>query len=98
MTDLEHKLSGCRELQKHVVRIARRRRRTVAVVSTDPDKALRIDINSVLPLRPVVTIARSTPALNVAAGGIEFQHRRRRFRLLLGRNRTRTMQDPNMVV
>src|SRR5207245_5381224 len=69
LTDLHDELASLGELQDLVI----------VAVAPDPDKAFRIDINSMLRLRPVVTGPRAAPSLDEFPFRIEFQHRRRGF-------------------
>src|SRR5262249_31697084 len=67
MPDLQQKLSGFRKLQD--VRI-------LLVVAANPYVVFVIDEHAVLVVRPLVTGARTAPALNEISGGIKLDHRR----------------------
>ena len=96
--DLHHELSGVRELQDHVVGAAARRRLRPSAVAADPDESLGIDRDAVLALGPVVAAPRHRPSCssslpavsNSRTGGAA-------LRALLGRNRARPMQHPDVV-
>src|SRR5438552_11436449 len=83
-TDLNDELAGLGELQDLVI----------VAVAPDPDKAFRIDINSMLRFRPVITRPRAAPSLDEVAFSIEFQHWRRGLRLLFRAQRVRPLQHP----
>src|SRR5207245_2633189 len=85
LTDLHDELAGLGELQDLVI----------VAVAPDPDKAFRIDINSMLRFRPVITRPRAAPSLDEVAFSIEFQHRRRGLRLLFRAQRVRPLQHPD---
>ena len=84
LTDLHDELAGLGELQDLVI----------VAVAPDPDKAFRIDINSMLRFRPVITRPRAAPSLDEVAFSIEFQHWRRGLRLLFRAQRVRPLQHP----
>src|SRR5689334_18694517 len=98
MTNLEYKLPSTVELQQHVIGIARRGRRTVAVIAADPHEPRRIYVDAMFPLRPIETGAESAPTLDVASTRIKFQYGRRGFGLLLGRNGAGAMKNPNPIL
>src|SRR5262245_52847769 len=71
-TNLHHEFPSLRELQDLII----------VAVTTDPDKAFWIDVNSMLRLRPFIARPTAAPTLDEVAFGIEFQHRRCGLRLL----------------
>ena len=62
--DLHDELSGFGELQDLVVFVA---------VAADPDEPFRIDVDAVLRVGPLISLARSAPGLDEVSGLVKFQ-------------------------
>ena len=97
LADLHDELPVLRELQDHVVGAAARRRLGPAAVAADPDESLRIDRDAVLALGPVESRTVAAPAAQQLSRRVELEDRRRGVRALLGWNRSRTMEDPDVI-
>src|SRR4030095_1533850 len=87
--DLHDELSGLRELENLVILVA---------VAADPDETFRIDVDAMLGVGPLVSLARSAPRLDEGAPGVKFQQRRRRSPLLFGAQRARALEDPDVIL
>src|SRR5882672_7816667 len=123
MPDLHQEFSVLRELQDLIVRIGARltRFRHVAgpgilqfgihgaAVSANPNVPFEVDCNSVVRVRPVVTLAGTAPVFKKVAGLIEFKNgrrghatiRARRIRVAVGFlrfERSPSMNDPDIVL
>ena len=96
VSDLHDELAVLRKLQQLVVRDPRLPPGRTAV-STDPHVALVVDMNAMLPARPLEAGSRSTPGLDEIPGRIENHDRRRRHRGLLRPKCARAMQKPDIV-
>src|SRR5205814_2474069 len=70
-------------------------RRTI--VATQPHEAFVVDMDSVLSLRPFVTVTVASPGFDVVARRIEHDHGRRRLGRILGLERPWPMQNPDIV-
>src|SRR6185437_8554085 len=70
LADLQDEFSVLREFQHLPVILA---------VAADPDESLRVDIDAVLVLEPVVALSRAAPGLEQIALLIELEHRGRRL-------------------
>src|SRR5258705_8034281 len=100
MPDLHHKLPILLELQN--MPVGRR-------AAADPDVSILIDVNSMLILWPVKSLARPTPGMEQLPLLVELQHRRcrnatngtrgsKRSANFVGRVRTGALQNPDMVL
>ena len=87
--DLHHELPGLRELQNLIVLLA---------IAAYPHEAFRIHVDTVLRIRPLVPLARSSPRLNEVACGVELQQRRGGPVLLFWTQRSRTLQHPHVIL
>ena len=97
--DLQRELAVHREFEQLAIELA---------VACKPDKIIVVDENTVLALRPLVTLPRPTPGAQQIAGLVEHEHRRRcKAALGSGRRlrrcklafieRPRSMDDPDAV-
>src|SRR5215469_3228289 len=77
--NLHDELAVLRELQKLVVGDWFEIRQPIggAVVPADPNKALVVYVDPMLPLWPLITLSVSTPRLDILPRRIEDNHRRR---------------------
>src|SRR3954468_7670171 len=96
LADLQDELAVLVELQKLVVRdrLEPRQLEAGAIVASDPDEALIVDVDAVLALDPFVAGAGPAPGLDEVAVGIELQHRRCSLGKLVALERAWTVQDP----
>jgi hypothetical protein len=95
--DLQHQLSGRRELEDHVVGVAFGRGLGPSTVATDPDEPFRIDVDPVLAFRPFVALTRPTPTPQQLSRRVEFQDRRSGVRAPVRGNRSRPVQHPDVI-
>src|SRR5262249_53850994 len=98
--DLQHEFAVGRELQIRGIRDrpepGEARGRTI--VPAQPHKTLVVDIDAVLALGPVISAPRPAPGLYEVAGGIEHDDRGRRLSGVFGLERTRTVEEPDIVL
>ena len=97
LADLHDELPVLRELQDHVVGAAARRRLGPPAVAADPDESFRIDRDAVLTLGPVESRTVAAPAAQQLSRRVEFEDGRRGVRALVGWNRSRTVEDPDVI-
>jgi len=84
LADLHDELTSSGELQDLIF----------GAIAPNPDKTLRVDIDAVLGLRPLITDPRPAPTLHEVTVRIELKHRRRGPRLLLVAQSIRPLQHP----
>jgi len=98
-SDLQHQCPVRGELQQLVISNRLKARDAICrtVDSTQPDEPVRIDVNAVLTLRPLIPAPRSSPGLNEVAIRIEDHERRCRHLSQLRRNGPGSMQQPDVV-
>src|SRR5579864_509610 len=79
VANLHDELAVLRELQELVVghRLEPSQAVGGAIISTDPYEPLGVDMDAVLALRPFIALAIPAPGLDVIAGAIEHDDRRR---------------------
>ena len=87
--DLHHKLAVLRELHQVMIRRA---------IAAQPYEALRVGVDTVFCLGPVIARAWTAPAPKEISGLVEHQHRRRSHGLLVGAHGARALQDPGVTL
>ncbi|TMG76439.1 MAG: alpha/beta hydrolase, partial [Betaproteobacteria bacterium] len=98
--DLHHEPAVLREFQQLVVPdgLQPGELSPGAIVAAQPDVALVVDMDAVLSFGPFVAARRSAPRLDEVARSIEHDDRRRGHRCLIGRQRARTVQHPDVAL
>src|SRR5262249_42867440 len=87
--DLHYELAVFGELDQVVVGLA---------VAAEPDESIRVGVDAVLRLGPIIARARPAPALDEVSSLIELQHWRRCHGSLVGARRARSLQHPGMAL
>jgi hypothetical protein len=84
LANLHDELTVSRELENLIL----------FTVAANPDETVRIDVNAMLVLRPVIAVRGSAPALDEVALRVELQHGRRGPCQLFVAQRARPLQHP----
>src|SRR3989442_1085477 len=100
VADLHHELTVLCELQDLIVGHSLQARQPVSrtIISADPDEAFVVDMDSVLAFGPFIAVTGAAPGLDIGSCCIEHDHRRRGLRFILGLERSRPVQDPDIVL
>ena len=98
--DLQHQLAFRTELQKLIVRDRLETANAIgrAVIATQPHESLGVYVDAVLPLWPLIANSRAAPRLDEVTRLAEHHDRGCRHGRLLGRERARTMKQPDVVL